>query len=215
MERLTTWSYSRYSTYTQCPKKAKYLYIDKLKEESSEALEKGSRIHKEMEEYLALNMPVPRSADLFSELLMALKKEKATPEEMWGLTKEFKDCSPWDSNVWLRGKLDAYFVKGDKLTIIDFKTGKDRPKNMDQLELYAIMGFAKFPKVEVVEVQLWYLDSGTFQSHNYSTDQVDHLILQWRGRIEPYLKDETFRENPSRLCGWCGFSKGKGGPCIY
>ena len=37
-EKITAWSFSRYNLYQQCPGKAKLMYIDKLKEPTSDAM---------------------------------------------------------------------------------------------------------------------------------------------------------------------------------
>lgn len=215
---ITTWSYSRYATYKQCPRKAKYLYVDRLKEASSEALDNGTRIHALMEEYLRVpGMPVPIEAKKFSAELEGLKKFGAKPEEMWAFDKDLKECGTWAPEVWLRGKLDAYILSSDgvHLRIIDFKTGKVRPKNMEQLDLYALMGFCKFLSLEHVTTELWYLDEGELQSEGYHVQLKPRLEQVWRARINPYFIDTRFEPNPSRLCGWCSFSKGKGGPCEF
>ena len=44
-------SASSASTYLQCPAKWKYRYIDRLPETKSEALEKGTMVHKALERY--------------------------------------------------------------------------------------------------------------------------------------------------------------------
>ena len=48
---VKSWSYSAYALYDQCPAKYRYAKIDKLPEPRSEALERGDRIHKEVEAY--------------------------------------------------------------------------------------------------------------------------------------------------------------------
>ena len=44
------WSYSRLTTWEQCPLKAKLKYIDGLKEPGSPAMDRGTAIHKDAEE---------------------------------------------------------------------------------------------------------------------------------------------------------------------
>lgn len=213
---LTTWSYSRYSTYDQCPKKAKYLYIDKFVEPSSPALENGTRVHKELEEFLIHeDFPLPDCGTKLKEALSYLKTKGPITEEMWGFNDEFVLVGPWDKSVWLRAKLDAHYVLNKTLFIIDFKTGKERPKNMEQLELYAICGFARYAEVNEVATELWYTDTGTIQEHFFSRAQLPGLILKWKARIKAYFTDESFLPKPSPLCGWCSFSKAKKGPCQY
>ena len=42
---LKSWSFSRYSTYKQCPLKAKFSLIDKIAEPKNQAMERGAQIH--------------------------------------------------------------------------------------------------------------------------------------------------------------------------
>ena len=99
---IETWSYSRYATYKQCPRKAKYLYVGKFKEPPSEALENGTIIHNKMEEYLTIDgMPVPVEAKSFMSKLEDLRNSNAIAETMWAFDSNFKPCDPWNSDVRL------------------------------------------------------------------------------------------------------------------
>ena len=217
-ETITTWSYSRFSTYTTCPKKAKYLYIDKFKEAESEALINGSKVHKKLEEYLTYpGMDVPEGTHpKFHDMLDNLIHQGAKPEESWAFNADWKPCGPWAEGVWVRGKFDAYYITEDNtLVMIDFKTGKVRPINQEQLDLYALMGFKKFPMVDKIVTELWYVEEGTHLVTNYHRDQLPCMEKEWNARSKPMLADTTFSERPSALCGWCSFAKAKNGPCKF
>lgn len=218
MSKLTTWSYSRYSTYKQCPLKAKLLYIDKLQEPSSPALDNGAMIHGLCEEYLNNeDMPLDERFIKWKLSFERLREAGAIAEQMWSLDQDWKPCGPFDKDVWLRGKIDAHFCydNATKLVVVDFKTGKVRPLNLEQLELYALMGFAWYPSVLFVDTELWYLDQGEVQQMKFSAAQVENLKQKWEARIKGYFTDERFEPTPSALCGWCAFSKAKNGPCQY
>lgn len=50
--KITSWSFSRYSDYKQCPLKAKLKHVDKLKEPPNEAMARGAAIHNIAEKYI-------------------------------------------------------------------------------------------------------------------------------------------------------------------
>src|SRR5512138_3826489 len=50
--KITAWSYSRYTTYMDCPRKAFYKFVKRMPEPGSEAMERGDAIHKTIEAYL-------------------------------------------------------------------------------------------------------------------------------------------------------------------
>lgn len=64
-------SYSSISKYLKCGKQWKFRYIDKLQEESSEALLFGSAWHKMIREYLTMNNPgfLPAWSKSFNQIL--------------------------------------------------------------------------------------------------------------------------------------------------
>jgi RecB family exonuclease len=51
-KKITSWSFTRYNTYSQCPAKAKFKFIDKLKEPDSPQMQRGTDIHKLAENYV-------------------------------------------------------------------------------------------------------------------------------------------------------------------
>jgi len=151
MNPVRSISYSKYSLFNQCPKKFKYIYIEKFKEPPSEILERGSAMHKSMEEHLTIpNFPVPSFADWLVPYLKPIKKYLIA-EEFWQADKDFKPLPSFHPDIKYVGKVDAYFVKGSMLVLIDWKTGKVREKNMEQLELYAILALNKFSEVQEVK----------------------------------------------------------------
>lgn len=217
VEKLKSWSYSRYSCYTECPAKAKYKFIDKLPEPPAPAMDRGDRIHKLAEAYVSGTMSVmPEELKLFEDQFVELREAEPYTEDTWAFT------SAWDETKWndwnkcaVRIKVDAACIDKDTLYVIDYKTGKKRDGYDEQLSLYALGGFLKFPKVKTVETQLWYLDSGDQVIDSYSMSETKALMSTWNKRVIPLLSDTTFKPKPSNGCRFCNFSKSKGGPCKY
>lgn len=216
-QKITSWSYSRYSCYMECPAKAKYKFIEKLPEPSSPAMARGSEIHQLAEDYTSGKIKrMPKELALFKEEFTELKKCKPMLEETWAFTSDWEETT-W--NDWngcaLRIKTDASLVDGTDLYVIDHKTGKKRDGYGEQLDLYALGGMLKFPHVKTVHTQLWYLDSGEQVVEEYSSKDMKKLQKGWDKKVHPMLNDTLFSPKPNHTCRWCAFSKSKGGPCKF
>ena len=226
---ITSWSYSRYNTYKQCPLKAKLTIIDKLQEPKNAAMERGTAIHNMAEGFLkgtvkTLPKELKAFGPMFKDLKASIKKpdQVVIVEDMWGYTAKWAETA-WNnwSDCKVRVKLDVAHINGDAMTIIDWKTGKYRPDNLDdyveQQELYAVAGLSKYAsQVKTVTPQLVYLDAGVLHpSLTYAAKDLPGLKKLWEKRTKPMLNDKTFAPRPNKYCGWCHFRKGNNGPCPY
>lgn len=134
---ITSWSYSRLSTYQQCPRRAKYLYVDKLKEpdEKAPALVNGSRVHALAAVHTTRQLPkwdrdslpfkaeltaalkskaLPKELECFAEEFRALQKANAHCEDQWTLDRDWNPLGPdgWFSpKAWLRIKVDVWYLE--------------------------------------------------------------------------------------------------------
>lgn len=239
-KRLTSWSFSRYNLYKQCPLKCKLIHIDKLKEPPSPAMERGIKIHEMAEGYLKGTLPAkpfPEELRLFATEIQKLRKAFAkggvVVEDNWAFTEAWKKTGWFDKDCWARIKLDcAHSPTNGVLVITDWKTGKFRPEKneeyVEQLELYALAAFLMFDHVVQVRPRLVYLDEGTIYpaaksrggvegqlNHGFLRGEVPALLAKWEARVKPMLADEQFAPRPNRFCPWCAFSKAKGGPCQF
>lgn len=218
--RITGWSYSRWSTYTKCPFKLKCSALLRIKEPSGKAAERGDWIHKKGEQFLLGNIRgVPPEYKLFDKELRAIKNLGASSEADLTTTKNFGSPTrgdDWDG-AWCRAKGDALVKpEASTLSIIDFKTGKMYDSHEDQGELYVVCGLVHEPEVEEVDVEFWYLDSGEVSVKMYTREgDFERLKDKWMERAEPMLKDTRFEPTPSDECNRCYYSKRKNGPCKY
>lgn len=215
--QITSWSYSRYALYEECPAKAKYKFIDKLPEPPAPAMERGNVIHKLAEDFTTGKIKkLPPELKLFSDQFTELKKSKPQVEQTWAFTSEWKQTL-W--NDWkgckVRIKTDAACVDGDTLYIIDHKTGKLRDGYDTQLSLYATGGFLVHPTVKKISTQMWFLDSGDVVEKDYVAAEGPKLLKEWDKRVVPMLNDTRFAPKPGNACRWCPYSKSKGGPCKF
>lgn len=224
-QKIKAWSYSRWTTYGQCPARAKFKFLDLLKEPSGPALHRGSRIHELAEQFVKGHLKeLPDELKQFKEEFLELATNdqiEVDPESKWCFDDDFNPLDDFfHDGAWLRMVVDcAAWVEDTKtLTIIDYKTGKVYPGNEAQLELYAMGGLIKYPQAEYVEPVLWYLDQGMIKPDDpvkYSQDDLEGLKEKWLVRTGAMLSDTKFRPTPGDACRWCHFSNSKGGPCTY
>ncbi len=211
--KIEAWSASRVFAYETCPAIPRYRYIDKLPEVAGDPLIRGSRIHAEGEAYLKAKpaIKIPKSYDYVKDELRALRRKKAISEEQWGFDRDWNITSWWGATI--RMVLDAHVVRGFRATVVDFKTGKPRPKDEDQVGLYASGAFAMFPKIRTVTGQVWYLDLGSIIELRFNKKEAMAEREQWEARAQKMLDDDVLAPTPNYTCKWCVFGKSKGGPC--
>lgn len=220
-QRIIAWSYSRFQTYEQCPLKAKFQFIDKLKTASSPALEKGLAFHKECERFLKGEVDrVPPLLNTFAKELRKLRKDRAKSEVEWTLNSQWQPTTWFAKDAWCRLKVDAMFTKKNILTMIDFKTGKVREDHQDQLSLYALVAFLLMPEITEVKAELWYFDTAHVTSMTYMREELEQLQAKWQDKTSAMLSDTDFAANPGFMCRFCSFSQssteeGNRGKCKF
>lgn len=215
-QQITSWSYSRFNTYSQCPGKAKLLLIDKFKEPDSPALINGQKRHVEMEYFLKGYAPLPEWVHKNSvEYCNALKADKAVAELQVAFDKDWKPVEWFSKAAWARIKIDALVRHPKSARVIDWKTGKIRDGEYDeQLELYALTAFLMFPDIEEVSTELCFMELGVLLPvTTFKREEMEMLRARWEQRVGVMLADTTFEYHVNQYCGYCHFRKGNGGPC--
>jgi CRISPR/Cas system-associated exonuclease Cas4 (RecB family) len=212
---IQAWSYSRLSTWEECPAKAKYKFLDKLPEPDNPAMARGSDIHKLAENYLKgelTELPVQlQQVDEYIEELMG-----AQTELQLAFTRKWAPTTWFGPDVYCRVVFDAVKITPPEAVVVDHKTGKQRPEeHKDQLRLYALAAFMKWPEVEVVHSQILYIDHGERMRMMFTRDIVPNLLEYWDERAGKMRADDIFAPRPSPKCKWCTFRKSNGGPCTF
>jgi hypothetical protein len=77
----------------------------------------------------------------FQPLLDVLMRMPGTrfPEHKMALTIDKQPCGFDDADYWVRGIADLLIIDGDHAFVIDYKTGKPKMPDPDQLKLMALM----------------------------------------------------------------------------
>jgi RecB family exonuclease len=220
------WTISALNDYEKCPARYQWSYLfdadDWLKlgyrvvpSTPSPAADRGTEIHQTCEDFIKGTRPDlhPEISPAWAMQVKGLKALGATAEQMWEVDCDWQQPDP-SHPMWLRAKIDAHYQysKGS-LAVIDFKTGKVYNSNFEQVELYALLGFAKFDDVDTISAELWYFDSDEPYEKTYSRSQAPKLARKWEGRARPLLEATSYPEKVNRFCNWCPFNPNKGGPC--
>lgn len=225
VKKITAWSFSRWQAYEECPRKAKYKFIDKLPEPQGEALVRGTALHELCEFYLkGIIKKIPPELKLITQQLKELKKAKAVPEAEFAFNRDWKPVDWFAKDAWCRVKADSTILpitgRGTPtVKVDDFKSGKLKPEGSTydlQLELYALAGLMTYSTAEQADTSLIFIDHGkSVASNSFTRKDIQKLQAAWERRTKRMLADTKFVPNPGNACRYCHFKKGNGGPCEY
>lgn len=229
MSKIRSWSYSRLLDFEACPLMAKFKILDRIPEperplppgKTEHANDRGSRIHNECELYVRGEGPLPQEAryfeDEFKSLAAKYKKGMVSLEGEWGFDKNWQTCD-WKL-AWLRLKLDACaHLNASHVAVIDYKTGKkfgNEIKHGEQLQLYALSVFLRYPQAEHVTAELWYLDVNDLTRLDVARPIGLRQLKPFDKRGRKMTEAENFPANPNmHSCKYCPYHPAKGtGDC--
>lgn len=218
---MRPWSYSRLTTYEDCPKQFWYSYVDKMEgfRPPSPAADRGTRIHKAGEDYLAGTLKVyPPEYQKVAMHMMNLKSVNALPEVKVAVNDKWEIVDYKDPDAYLRGQIDVHYESPDKETVYveDFKTGQVYASHPDQMKTYVALAASMFPTAKYFVTRLVYIDQGMVTTPiNTPVERVRPIKLMLDGRIKNAEEDTIFSVKPGSACKWCDYSKKYGGPCPH
>lgn len=231
MARIRSWSFSRLMDYERCPFMAQLKYIEKIPEperklpagKTEHANDRGSRIHEACEVFVRGDGSLPNEAthfkDEFESLQQRYKNGNVLLEDEWGFDDAWNECS-WE-RAWLRIKLDANIHVTEKhVAVVDYKTGKrfgNEIKHGEQTQLYGLGVFRRYPAVDQVTAELWYLDANDLASLHMSRTAGIRLLKPFDKRARIMTEDEAFKPNPNTYsCRYCPYHPATGsGDCPH
>lgn len=211
---ISQWSNSRYAQWVACPFAAYQKFVLKVKDSPSPAMERGSRIHKLIEDYLkgaTRSVPIEVDKKLHPEYKL-MKAKKYVAEAELAFNRKWEQTGWFDSDVYVRIKVDA--MSPDFTTIIDHKTGQPRGGYTEQMELYGLGGHLLNPAAAKIDTSLMFTDKGITVDDSFPLKDLKKFTKMWDARVKPMMEDREFTPSPSdEACKWCAFKKSKGGPC--
>ena len=214
-------SYSRLSTFEQCPYKFKSQYIDKDYPDDSNnpAFVKGSQIHGQLEDYIVwLNSDqsgeqpvlgsIAQNAKAMIDDLHKASEGNIFPEKQIAVDQNWNKCDWFDKPhvVKYRAIIDTLVFLGPILLIIDWKTGKFRAyeaSDTSQLRLTAAILFNLYPKVEKIVTSYMFVEHQRTVKLEFTRDDIGELMAPFDHAHYVVNSEQDFDFKKNRFCNWC------------
>ncbi len=228
--KAPSWSFSRLGDFSKCKLMYKLKHLDKIPEPERElpkgktefANDRGTRIHSNIEEYVrgehdALCDEANKHFGVHVDLLRVLYADGVVEmEEAWAYDREW-EVAAWETG-WLRMKVDALVhLSKQEASIIDFKTGRvwgNEVGHAQQLNLYAVAVFLRYPKLEEVSVADWYLDHGEVTERFFTRDQALRFKKSFHAQGVAVTDCTSWPANPNKFsCQFCLYGPEHSGHC--
>lgn len=209
-------SYSRLSTYEQCPLKFKLQYIDKTYKDDSDnpAFIRGSRLHKQCEEYIlhktknrlkpVLSTEVQNVVPIIDKVIK--KYTTIFAETKLALDTNFLPCGWFDKSVIYRAILDMTALNTHNALIIDFKSGKVREyddKSTGQLHLASCFIFATNESIQNINSAYLFLEHKITISKSFTRDNFISMRDVFYKLFDEVNELKNFEPKVNRYCHWC------------
>jgi CRISPR/Cas system-associated exonuclease Cas4 (RecB family) len=217
-------SFSGMNLYGQCPSAFNRRYNlhekvelpDGVVAKPSEAMLRGTRVHKGVEDFLLdYEDDIPEEAESFRGLFYGIRDERdATPEQQFCFTDDWGTTTFGDKeNGKVRGMLDIAYQHDGTCHVFEIKTGKIYEEHAKQRNLYSLAGLLLYPETHTVRGTLLYLDSAIEKSIEISRDKVDSWKYYWDQKIKSVQPPQPYTATPSWKCKWCEFNVDNHGTC--
>jgi len=203
-------SYSAIKLYENCPYRYFRQRITKdVVDEGGEASKYGERVHEYLEHRLKSNKLLPQDVAHYEPLCASVEKIAAGGELLIEhelvLTDNLTPTGWWDTDAWLRSKLDILVLNGTLANVMDWKTGK-RNADQFQMQLFAAQVFKHFPDIQTVKTSLVWLKTMEMDTETYYRAQTNDLwadVMKRIQRIYTSLDNDNWPMRPSGLCRFC------------
>ncbi len=219
---INSWSHSKLTDFDKCKRMFWLKHDQRIPEperplppgKTEHANERGTRVHDNCEGYVrgehdALAPEAEKHFGIQLDLMRALYADGLVSlEGEWGMDSDW-ETTAW-KGAWLRLKLDA-MVMVDKThaIVIDYKTGRkfsNEVKHAEQLQLYQLVTFLRYPFLEKVTAELWYLDQNEVTSFTYTRAQGLRFKDGFNRRGIAALSQIAYPPNPNiHSCKWCPY----------
>lgn len=184
----------------------------------------GTRVHDAVERYIK-GENVDFSILMMDDVQPVIQRLKELPadhkasEIEWCFNTAGVICDKDAPDAMFLGYTDFESVVGDRGFVCDFKTGK-RHSKFEQVELYALSLWMRFPKVNEIRAGYMWLkerDPSSFLSFKTLYRATDMPRI-WKYRVDQYNRIKAahdtgvFQANPGKgrskfPCGWCSANR--------
>lgn len=204
-------SYSAGKMFDQCPHR---FHQDRVLRrfpfvQGPEAAE-GDRIHNALAENIGDGVPLPEQYRWLKLIADAAARRPGTRlvEQKWALTKAFEPTGYFDGDAYYRYRNDYACISpdGKSAALVDWKSGKDKYPDVEQLVEGAVVLMQHYPEITTVGSALVFVKTGKVVPERYSRSSLDSYIETMAAKyaaIDAALAGGVFPKKPSALCPWC------------
>lgn len=204
-------SYSAGKAYDQCPQlflqdrvERKFPFV-----QSPEA-KLGDEIHDAIANAVENNAPIPKHLAKYrlGPLVAAARGRPGEHfvEQKWALTKSFEATGYFDADAYYRYRNDYAAVHEGTAVLLDWKTGKDKYPDVDQLAEGAVVMMVHRPDVDRVTSGLVFTATGKLVPEVYTRGDLPMLIDRMAAKyaeIDRAMAEQDFPLQDGPLCPWC------------
>lgn len=203
------WSHTSLDDFVNCPRSFyEKRVVKSVKEEESEQLIWGNKVHKAFELRVKDGTALPDMLAEHEPYLNSLvvKLGDHATEQKIALNRKGQPCGFFDKDVWFRGVIDYHSIFHSVAEVVDYKTGKPH-KKFKQLKLFALWIFAKYPDVQAVNVAFYWTGTREITSDLLMRRDIAAIWGEFLPDLRQYaqaFKEDVWQPRPSGLCnGWC------------
>jgi len=204
-----THSYSSIKLFENCPLRYyRQRIIKDVSDQGGEASKYGERIHALLEARLKgseIDQEVVTYDPLCASVEKLAREGELHIEKELVLNENLHPTGWWDSDAWLRSKLDVLVLRGPDAVVMDWKTGKRNP-DFFQMQIFAAQVFKHYPEVHRVRTSLVWLKTLEMDTEMYTRVNINSAwaeIMARIQRIHDAYTNDNWPARPSGLCKFC------------
>lgn len=209
MTKPYAFSYSAIKDFRGCARRYHACKVLKLHPfVDTDATIYGKVVHTACEEYIRDGKPLASGLGHFQPMLdklISMPGDKYCELKM-AVDARLKPVEFLAKDVWVRGIIDLLIVNGGTAYVVDYKTGKAKYPDKDQLELMAMLVFEHYPEVNEIKGALIFMSHNVLVKAVYKRDNRVKLWRKWKERsvvLDTCFETNVWHPTPSPLCGWC------------
>lgn len=211
MRPILPWSYSRLSTYEKCPAKLKFS-LSLPRGAMHPAAQRGTDVHATVEDFLTgASKKLHEVVEQFRHVFEKVRNHDPFVEHKIAVNEKWK-LANWD-DCWGRAVIDAAYIDGDSVEILEWKTGRVYEDHQEQRKLYLLFSMVQWPAAQNYRVQTYYFDQGKKLKLEMEKDDVLRIKDDFNARISIMAGDDIMAPRPGEACRFCDYSRYKSGPC--
>lgn len=200
------WSHSSLSGFETCPRQYQELKVLRnFQDQKNPASIWGDEYHKSAEKFIQAGTPMPANMEMYNDVLIKVRTKPGTQfaERMYGLNIALAPCSFYDTDVWCRGIIDALTLYGDVADVDDWKTGKNRKKDMQQLIIFALLVFYHHPEINTCHTAFHWLQLHATDTETFHRHQIPEMWATLIPKLDRYMRAFHLGIFPPKKSGLC------------